>query len=610
MKRFGLALGLTALAVVLATGCRRHHRRHGHGGDDKGAPEAFWPASQMSANEGSSFSVTLTLDQVWDAPVDIALSSSDSSRLALPASVTFPTGVTTRTITVTTFVDADTSDTLVLVHATSLLDDNTMGILLRETAVTIGNALGPVTVGPNRAVLVTDGPDGFWGTGDDTLAVASGIGSGIPAITHVTIGAVSPGPHALPLLTGISDTVLVQTNGPDQTLGTTDDTLVEVGGVSGATPSVTSSIVVGRMEASEGRRPVMVGTTAIFLTRGSDLVTNADDEMAMVGGIGTGTLTLSTFPTPGVGFEAPSLVVPMDASTVLLHLTGADMVFATIDDQIIAINGLPAAPAIAFPGSGALFDGRMGVPIAVNATTIGALQLGGDLTPGTADDVLIVVRDAFTVPAGSFAVLGPVMNDANSQWLLTPGDTIVVPMLGADLTGFTSDDEVSFLVGASAGPLGAPVYLPSPTPVAGPHGRLQALDGSTAIRLSSGFDGILGTPDDNLRVLSDLTGAGSTSGLVTGALQAMPPVIVSTSRVALAGEGADAVPGTTDDEVLDLSGIGGVTTLDSTFPGRFRLSGPAALVPGGGSFVFLARTAGGDDAPGTADDVLSSGSVP
>jgi hypothetical protein len=34
------------------------------------------------------------------------------------------------------------------------------------------------------------------------------------------------------------------------------------------------------MEASEGRRPQMVGPRAVFATRGADLVTNADDTLA------------------------------------------------------------------------------------------------------------------------------------------------------------------------------------------------------------------------------------------------------------------------------------------------------------------------------------------
>ncbi|KAF0243959.1 MAG: hypothetical protein FD180_2940 [Planctomycetota bacterium] len=610
MRRVMIVLGLTALVAVMVTGCKKHHRRRGHGGDDRGAAEAYWPAAQMTVNEGAKFTVLLTLDQVWNEPVVITLSSNDSSRVTLPASVTFPTGVTTLNVTITTMADADSADSLVQVHATSILDINSMSLVLRETSASIGGALGPVAAGPNRALLVTDGPDGFWGTADDTLAVASGVGLGVPTITHVTIGAVTPGPQALPVVTGVSDTALVMTNGPDLTLGTTDDTLVEVGLISTAAPAITSSVVVGRMEASEGRRPVMVGTTAVFLTRGADLLTNGDDELAMIGGIGTGVLSMTTFSTPGVAFEAPSIAVPLGLSAVVLHLAGADLVFATGDDLLQVVTGIGAVVIPGFSSPGAICDGRMGLPIAVNPTTVGVLGVGGDLTLGTADDLIAVIRDILTVPVSTTVGPGAINADPGSIAVSTAGDSILVPLRGADLLDFTADDQVALFVAVSAGPLGAPVLLAAGNPTAGAHGRLVVVGPNEAVQLSTGADATLGTTDDGLTLLTTLSGAGASATFATGSLQPAAPLVNSSTSVVIAGEGIDAASGNADDELLEVSGIGAATALDSTFPGPFRLSGPAALVADGAVFVLFARTTGTDGAPGTTDDLLSTGPLP
>ncbi|MEK7469744.1 MAG: hypothetical protein AAB074_20415 [Planctomycetota bacterium] len=610
MRRVVMVLGLTALAVVLASGCRKHHRRSGPQGNDRGAAEAYWPAAQMTVNEGSSFTVVLTLDQVWFEPVVITLSSSDTSRVTLPATATFPTGVTTQLVTITTMADSDSANSSVTVSSTSILDVNSMVIVLRETSVPIGGSLGPVVVGANRAMLVTDGPDGFWGTADDTLAIASGIGGGVPTITYVTIGAITPGPQALPVLTGISDTALVQTNGPDLTLGTGDDTLVQVAGISGATPSITSSVVVGRMEASEGRRPVMVGTAAVFTTRGADLLTNGDDTLAMIAGVGTPTLTMTTIGTPGVTFEAPSFAVPVDSSSVVLHLAGADLLAGTVDDVLEIVTGIGAVPSVIPGGVLPLFAGRMGLPVTINPTTVMFAFAGGDTIPGTADDTILVSRDIFTLPVTVGVMAGAMMTDPDSQCIATGGDAILVPLKGPDLLNFTADDQVALEISLSVGVLGVPSILPAGNPVPGAHGRLLSISSTAAVRLNSGVDAMLGTSDDGLTILTALTGAGASASFATGPVQPATPLASSSTSVALAGEGADGISGNSDDAVLGVSGIGTSSVLNSTFPGPFRLSGPGALVPDGAAFVLFARTAGADGAPGTTDDLLSTGSLP
>lgn len=606
MKRVVAVAGLTALLVVVAAGCRKHRRDSG----PEDFPEAEWPATQMTVNEGSTFTVVLTLDQASDDPTDIDLTSTDPSRVTLPATVTFPAGVTTRNVVITTTADADDADTFVQVSAESLLETNSMGIVLRETSAALGGALGPVSVGPNRAVLVTDGADGLWSTADDTLAVASGVGAGVPTITHVTIGAVTPGPQAFPVVTGVSDTVLVMTNGPDLTLGTTDDTIVEVGGVSGASPAVSSSLVVGRLEASEGRRPVMVGTRGAYMTRGADLVTSGDDQFVVLDGIGTGTLTLSSTTLPGVAFEAPGILTVINPTTVGLTLSGADFLFGTADDILGVVTGIGGALTGITLGTFPAFPGRMGMAVRVGPTTVAVAYVGVGGVPGTVDDALIAFRDILTVPAPFVIPSGAISMDPEAQPVATGSDAVLLPLRGADTTDFTSDDEVALFVSLSA-PVPPPqVNLAAGFPVPGVAGRIAVLSSSAAVRIHAGADSSLGTTDDGLVLLTALTGAAASATFATGPLQNAAPLVVSATSAAAAGEGDDGISGNADDEVLVVSGIGTSPALSAAHPGPFRLSGPGALVPDGASSVFLARTAGGDGAAGTVDDLLSTSSLP
>lgn len=607
MKRILAVAGLTALLLV--AGCRKHHRRHGHGGDDRGWPEANWPAAQMTVNEGATFTVMLTLDRPWDTAVDVALSSNDTSRVTLPATVTFPAGVTTRNVTISTFADADSLDTFVQVYAETLLDINSMGIVLRETAAPLGGALGPVSAGAGRAVLLTDGPDGIWATADDTLAVATGIGGGVPSLVHVTIGAVTPGNHALPVVTGVSDTVLVMTNGPDLTLGTLDDTLVEVGGISGASPAVTDSLVVGRLEASEGRRPVMVGTRAVYVTRGADLITNGDDQFVVLDGIGTGTLTLTSTTLPSIMFDAPGIVVPVDATTVLLMLAGGDFVEGTGDDILGRITGIGGVLGGIGLVSFKPFPGRMGIPVFVAPNSAVAPHPGIDLAPGTADDGVVLVQNMFVAPVPVFLPAGAISTDPEVQ-LVSPGsDSALVPVRGVDLLTGTADDQVALFTALSAPVPVGPTLLASAFPPAGAAGRLSVLSADSAARIGSGADGLIGTSDDVLVAFTALTGAAVSSSIATAALQPFAPLPLSPGGMVLAGEGADGVAGSADDTVILVSGIGGATAVTPAHPGPLKLSGSGILVPSGGTH-FFARTVGGDDAAGTPDDVLSTATVP
>ncbi|MCE9584964.1 MAG: hypothetical protein K8T20_20930 [Planctomycetes bacterium] len=598
-----------AAAVVLSSGCKRHH--HGSGAAPLIA-EPAWPSGQVFVDEGTSVTVTLTIDDDMPDPTTIALSSDDTTRVTLPASVTFPAHVTSKSVTITTIADADAVESIVLVTATGTNSSSVMGVRMQEVSLVAGASLGPVAAGTNRAFLVSAGPDGIWATADDRLTVVNGVGLGVPTFLHVTIGAVTPGLQAYPVVTGVSDTALVLTNGPDTLLGTADDRLVQVGGISGGAPSVTASLTVGRMEASEGRRPLMVGTRAVMATRGADLLTNGDDALLVIDGLGTAALTSSSIATPGLAFEAPSIPVVVDATTVLLHQSGADNIFGTIDDLATIVKGIGGAPTVTSVAPPTTWlDGRMGQPVLVGPTTAVYLRAGLDGIPGNADDDYAWIHDILTLPSGAFiAAGGGFSTDPEANSVATGGDGVLIPMKGADLADFTTDDEVLLATLLSTPVPPAPTTIPAGHSVPGPQGRLRPVSSTTAVRINSGTDTALGTTDDAITILTALGGAGASSILPTGALQAALPLVDSATEVVVVGEGADQVSGTADDVVRVISGIGTSPVATTVYTGTFRLSGPPALVANGATNVLLARTAGSDGAAGTADDVLLVSPIP
>jgi hypothetical protein len=295
---------------------------------------------------------------------------------------------------------------------------------------------------------------------------------------------------------------------------------------------------------------------------------------------------------------------------VAIHLSGVDLLFGTADDVLEVVTGIGGAPAVGFSDTDFYADGRMGVPVVVNPTTLAVVGTGPDLAMGTVDDVVAVLRNVLTVPVSSFWVVGFIETDVDAVSVVTPGDAWVVPLQGADMADFTADDEVAVFTAVSTSPLAAPAILAAGHSVPGEKGRLLVLSGTVVIREESGVDNILGTSDDGITVLSGLTGAGASSTIATGALQPFAPLFESSTSVVLVGEGADAMSGTFDDEVLEITGIGSASAISTSLPGSFRLAGPAALVAYGAGFALLARTAGTDGAPGTGDDLLSTVILP
>ncbi|MBI2923119.1 MAG: hypothetical protein HYY18_18855 [Planctomycetes bacterium] len=613
-----LTLALVTAALLSALGCRRSSDddsssvNSGSSGSGSSSDDCIvaWSASSASVNEGASVSLDLILDESCDLPVEISFSTSDSARVRAPATIFIPAGSTSVSVTIETVGDADAE-----VNEASLSASTSAGASVLAVVVTdddlISGPIGPVgPLGVGVAGSVSAGADGTFGTADDSLIVAYGIGAEATSSTSVVIGPVSPGPHTVPVATGIDGAVLIMTNGPDATLGTADDLLIQVQGIPAA-PSVTASVAVGPMEASLGRRPVMVGSRAVIASRGTDGATSLDDRLVVVTGIGTAALNVVFVAMAGLAFEAPSIPERFDDDSILITTSGPDFAFGTGDEVMIRVRDIGVVPVAVSLVTGRIPGDFRGQPLAVSATTAAVVSAGVDGSISSLDDELLVVRDLLVSPDPALpVVVGAVTTDIMIRAVAPGGDIVLIATLGAALLD-PADDEIVLVGSLSSGGILPPTPLPDPRPRTGLAGRILGLSSSVAVRLNNGPDGSPGTDDDALTIFSGLDAAAGSSQIATGAAADFAPMDSAGLSAALVGEGPDGTLGTADDLAIRISGLGSSPLVVQARAGALAFLEPPALVQlTGGGQAMVGVVAGPDGLPGTPDDVLIVARLP
>lgn len=598
MKRVALLL---VAGLVLAPGCRRKDSTR-LVPSPGGRPE--WATSEASAFEGSTIQVTLTLSRApVDEPEVVSLESDDTSAATVADSVTFPVGSVSQSVSITTLADDLDVARNPVIKASTNAGSSELIVHIVEDDVATGPAHGPVTFGSGTALLTGAGADALFGTNDEELIVATGVGLVTPVLFKVRVGLLTTIDASLPVVAGTGDAVLV--------LGTEGGAtrLFQIQSTTSA-PEVTASVSILGSVAS-AQRPVMVGTRAVIVSLGLDGLPGTDDSVIIVEGIGTTTLTTKTVVIPGLTSGGASTPVPFGSTSFLITSAGADMLFATGDEALGIVTAIDTASPVVTP----LFTGRIagdsrGLGVAGGATTVAIPHAGVDTAFGTADDELQVIRNVPAAPAPAPPlVVGPLTSDSASVVLATGADAALVPLLGADLLAGTPDDEVALVTSLSVDPM-AVVNLGAASPPSGALGRLVLLSGSAAARLTEGADGSLGTADDAVILLTALGGAAVTASFATGAVAPAGPFVSGSTSLVLIGEGPDAILGTDDDRALEVTGIGSGPALTFRGSGPFDFLGAPALVPTGAGHAIAARNSGPDATASTADDRLGVASVP
>lgn len=592
------ALSAAVLLSLAAPGCRRHPRPDTVGA----APRPVWSATEVTTVEGRRISLTLTLSRVPNDAVDVSLTTNSPGDVSFPATVTFAAGDDSQSVSITALAVEPGPQRDPEITARTPNGSSTVTLHITDDDADLGNAVGPVAWGTGVAVFAGAGADGTFGNADDEFIAARSIGSATPVLARTLAPSLSGTALCAPVVTP-GGAVLVLANGPAPTL-------LQFQSVPDA-PAITASSVLGAKVGGVSR-PVMIGTRAVIVSRGSDAVTSVDDALLVVDGIGTTTLSVRTVLLPGLSASDPSVPVQLDATSLLITTSGPDFAFGTGDEVLTLVRGLDTASPTVVPLAVARIRGdASGRAMASGGTVAAACTAGLDGTFGTADDALQVVRDVLGTPAPALPLtIGPLASGAEALPLAPGSDSAIVPTLGVDLVQGTSDDEVAVVSPLATDPMTV-TTLAAGRSVAGAEGAMVVVSASAVVRLEAGVDGAIGSSDDGLRVFSALgTVSPSTSIVTTGALQGWGPMPADSGSVVLCGIGPDHSAGTADDTTVRVAGIGGPATASNNPTGPFAPLGKPAVVLTSGGRSAVARTAGPDAAGGNADDRLSAAVSP
>ncbi|MCE9584963.1 MAG: hypothetical protein K8T20_20925 [Planctomycetes bacterium] len=606
-----LARLLAVLVLVAAAGCRRHTHPPSIGG----APRPVWSAGDITTIEGRKVTLTLRLSRISDSDSDISIDVSNEFELSAPDSVTIPAGSETASVTVIALavdeapdVDPDTGDVLdahdersPFITASTANGSSTVQFHILEEDGETGPAAGPVAAGSGVALLSGAGADGKFGTGDEELITATGVGTGAPVLNKLKIGFLSGDASCLPVI-GPGGEALLLGSAPVVTL-------TQVQSIPSA-PTITATLSLAGKPGGISS-PVIIGGRAVMTSRGLDLTTSLDDTLLIVQGIGTATLTVKTVSMPGIAAGDPSIPVALDATSLLIVTSGADFLFGTGDEILAVVRNLDAAtPTVTPIFSGAIRGDASGRPMASGGTIAAVETAGLDGLFSTSDDRLQVIRDVLgtPTPAPPVAIGGSVAGPAGMP-IETGSDAAIVPSLGADLLPGTADDEVVVVSLLSVDPMTNTVVA-APYGTASPAGVLVLMSGSSAVRLSAGPDGTQGTADDTVVILASIPAAPTTSSFLVGPVANFAPLPADGTSIVMSGVGPDHIAGTTDDLTLRLSGIGGGPVLTNNPTGPFAPQSAPALIPIPTGFSLAGVTSGIDETPANADDRLSANIVP
>ncbi|NUN50088.1 MAG: hypothetical protein HUU15_14765 [Candidatus Brocadiae bacterium] len=596
-----LLLALAAAGIVLfSAGCRR---KSNSPLDPPATGRPTWSPTEITVIEGRTGTATLSLNRIPSgSSVNVSVDSDEAGEVTFPSNVTFVVGDTTESVTIGG-VPLETGEARVTVLTASTNNGSSeLVVTVLDDDGTTGGVSSPVTWGPGRVLLLGVGADLLPGTADDELIVASGVGSGTPVLTRGGTGPARFDDPGLPVVTGVGDSVLLLTAAGALPL------LTQMGAIE-TTPAVTATLNLTGI-AGAVARPVMVGARAVLVTLGIDGVPSFDDAALVIDGIGGTTLTSRSVSLPGLALGDPCIPVAVGPHAFVIVTAGADLQFGTGDEGLVLVHSLDTTPVTVPLAAGRIHGSAAGRPMVSGGTIAAVMTAGFDGAFGTADDALQVVRDLLTGPAPAVPlVVGPATPGAEGLPFATGADAAVIPLLGADLTAGTGDDEIAVVTALSLDPMSV-LTATAPNPAPGPAGAMVQLSSSDAVRLSRGPDGALGTPDDALVLLGSLGPAPTSLTLPVGALRDHPPLPTSSSGVALAGEGPDNVPGTEDDRTWSVTGIGTSPLARSLTTGAFAPLGRVAAVPTPSGHSIAGVTAGEDAAPSTADDRLSVNAVP
>ncbi len=467
-----------------------------------------------------------------------------------------------------------------------------------------GSAGAPVALSPTSLVVSAEGADGVAGTSDDVTLFVSNLGT-TPVVTPL------PTPYGSPYSSRITRLSFARAAlcaaGQDGTFGTADDELMVLDRL-GSQNRVLRTALGGLGDNQQFTPEKMSADRIAVAAIGADLKANtADDEIIVVDGVSTDVPVAQRYPAPYLQASGRTQAIALSESTVVVASNGADKKPSTADDVVHVLRGIgtPTVTSLSLPAPG-LNRRAAGRAVRLSETTALVVAAGADLLDSTADDELLLLD---TVAGTSTPVAVPYVVNASGgrPVVLAPG-LAICSTLGADGTLGTGDDAVAVVAGLDGA---TPTVTSIPIGAFGDDNncRPTRLAADAFAMVSFGDDATVGTPDDEVVYVSGIGGTVQVQRVTVGAVATgttSTVVALSPTSVLVAAGGEDGIVGTLDDELLVLTDLGGTPAVEHVAAGgaldemnSFRY---VAQVLGGGRAALLATGpdaqlgVGGDDA--------------
>jgi hypothetical protein len=462
-----------------------------------------------------------------------------------------------------------------------------------------GTSGQPVALSPTSFLVAAEGADGVAGTADDETLLVRGLG-GSPSLHALATGGGATDAARIERLS--SSRAVMVSSGVDTAFGTADDALLVLDRLGSGNAVV--PVVIGGLGDNQQFTPERLTSNRVVLPSfGTDLAADtADDEVVVV--------TISPAPAQVQRLAAPyqraggrTRMAALSPEAFLIASDGPDRKSSGADDLVYSfrlVDGGWVRTDLAAPGLNRRSAGRC---VRLSARYGMSVSAGPDYTDSTADDQLLLLD---SVGGSVTPITIPFLrNGSGAQATGLRPDLAVVGTRGADGLDGTADDAVAILSGLGSANAVASV-------VVGPCGdnnecRPVRLADDAFAMVTFGADSAVGTADDSITVVTGIGGSPLVQSVVIGAVAngtTSTVVPLSGRALLLSGGGQDQTVGTSDDAIVVLSGIRGPLAVHSV-PLGGALDAPDAfrfvpVVLGGNRAVVL--TSGADDSLGTGDD--------
>jgi hypothetical protein len=306
-------------------------------------------------------------------------------------------------------------------------------------------------------------------------------------------------------------------------------------------------------------------------------------------------------PIGGLGDNQQFTPERLRSDLVVVPSLGADLVADTADDEVVLVTTTPLPTVQRFPAPFQRSSGRTRI-IALSPTAFLLASDGPNRKASDADDLVYLFRDG----GQGFARTDLAAPGLNRR---APGRTVrlnsthgLVVSAGPDFLDSTADDEVLLLDAVG----GTVTHLNVPFAMNGSGAQPTPLAPDVALVLTRGADGLAGTADDAVAVLSGLGSTNSVATVVVGATgdnNESRPAALDDGTFALVTFGADRTVSTSDDEITIVHGVGATPLVQHVVVGAVAGGTASTVVPVSTSALLVAG-GGSDQVVGTSDDAV------